>query len=236
MFDFIAYAQSMPFIFFRESGAIYYCKNKNHEVMIINDFYLNVSGYKKDSHVIGKNDFNLPWSKYASHYIVGDETALSGQTVKVLEPFKDADGNHSINFCIKKPIIDNTNQIQGTIGKSVVLSDHDLKKWIPAFEQDKKYYPTEEYRGYLLVDMFPGLTIRESEVIYYIIRGYTTPSIANLLFTENGPLSKRSVESYIKNIKIKYQCDNKEQLINLCVSLGYVKLLPNSIAEKMRTI
>lgn len=53
------------------------------------------------------------------------------------------------------------------------------------------------------------LSIRQSECLYYLVRGMSAKQIAKIL-----NLSHRTVEDYIESLKNKLNCDAKSELIS----------------------
>lgn len=68
------------------------------------------------------------------------------------------------------------------------------------------------------------LTTRECECVFLLIRGKTAKEIASLL-----SLSKRTVESYIENIKNKMNCQNKAEILVKAISNGYQNQIPSRL-------
>lgn len=68
------------------------------------------------------------------------------------------------------------------------------------------------------------LTERECECVFLLIRGKTAKEIAGLL-----SLSKRTVESYIENIKNKMNCQNKVEILVKAISNGYQNQIPSRL-------
>ncbi len=103
---------------------------------------------------------------------------------------------------IKAPYYNEKNEIAGVFGISHVLSTYDLEK-----KQNEK------------------LTMRESECLMELIKGKTAVQIA-----ESLDISKRTVESYMENIKGKLGCNNKSELVNKVYQTGL-----NSLMEDQTT-
>ncbi len=77
-----------------------------------------------------------------------------------------------------------------------------------------------------------SLTRREIETIYWLIRGKTVPEIAILL-----QLSKRTVETYVTNIKLKLACKNLFQIGHIVGKhSGYFDLVFKDISNMYETI
>lgn len=64
-----------------------------------------------------------------------------------------------------------------------------------------------------------SLTNRESQVLYYTLRGKTAKSIARVL-----NVSTKAAEFHIANLKKKFGCSNKSQLIERAIDDGYMLL------------
>ncbi|MBS0357987.1 MAG: response regulator transcription factor, partial [Proteobacteria bacterium] len=65
---------------------------------------------------------------------------------------------------------------------------------------------------------------RESECLYFIIRGKSCSEIASML-----KINRRTVEVYVDNLKNKLKVCNKSQLIEKSLELGYYCVIPESI-------
>lgn len=79
------------------------------------------------------------------------------------------------------------------------------------FQPEVKRSYQRNFRYYYLGKEFPGIyfTKREAECIYWIVQNNTLKQTARIM-----NLSARTVEFYVKNMKLKLRCANKKQLIN----------------------
>lgn len=84
----------------------------------------------------------------------------------------------------------------------------------------QKEYKKKKYL--LLGDSFnnASLTYRESDVLKYLILGYTAKKTAIQL-----GISYRTVETYVETLKLKLQCSSKRELIEKTIRSGLIKLL-----------
>lgn len=64
------------------------------------------------------------------------------------------------------------------------------------------------------------LTKRESDVLKYVVLGYTAKNIAKLL-----NVSFRTVESYIDFLKLKLRCNSKGEVILVTIKSGLIHQL-----------
>ena len=76
------------------------------------------------------------------------------------------------------------------------------------FETPKE---TRDLRMYYLGDKFPAvyLTKREAESMFWLMQSNTIAEAAAKM-----ELSARTVEFYVKNLKLKLNCKNKKMLVN----------------------
>jgi DNA-binding CsgD family transcriptional regulator len=77
-------------------------------------------------------------------------------------------------------------------------------------------------RKYKLGDKYPDIyfTKREAQVAFYFVRGMSTVQVATLL-----RLSRRTVEFYVNNMKVKLDCRFKSQLISTIIRSDFLKLI-----------
>lgn len=70
---------------------------------------------------------------------------------------------------------------------------------------------------------YPGLSKRQSQCLLYILLGKTSKRIAEKL-----QLSPRTVEDYIDEIKGKFNCHKREDLIEEAHKRGFLEIMPLS--------
>jgi len=82
--------------------------------------------------------------------------------------------------------------------------------------------------SYILTDCYEslGLTVRQSECLFYLVRGKTASEIAQILFR-----SKRTIESHIDTLKLKLQCETRSEIISKIFDLKLDTTIPNSVIE-----
>ena len=79
-----------------------------------------------------------------------------------------------------------------------------------------------DLREYYLGENYPNvhITKREAESLFWLVQGLTIIQTAYQL-----GLSSRTVEFYVKNLKLKLNCDNKKQLINTILQTNLLEQL-----------
>lgn len=69
-----------------------------------------------------------------------------------------------------------------------------------------------------------NLSLRESECLFYLLRGRTAKEIAKIL-----AISPRTVEKYIETLKFKFSCQTKNNLVGKAIEDGLMNIIPQSI-------
>lgn len=64
------------------------------------------------------------------------------------------------------------------------------------------------------------LTVREKEVLKYLTNGKTAQEIADMLF-----LSRRTVEKFFENIKLKLHCERRSEIFDRLIELEQLGVL-----------
>ncbi len=150
-----------------------------------------------------------------------DELALNGQTVKYIHKSAPPyDG--SFFYFIKKPIIDRDNNITGLIFHCIEFIKNTFFEKL--HQADKKNYSSDMSPSHYQIDKNDDpfkLSTRELECLFCILRGMTAKQIG-----ERIQLSKRTIESYIENIKNKFGCRTKSELFDSAINKGYVNVIP----------
>jgi len=90
----------------------------------------------------------------------------------------------------------------------------------------KRTQVTGRIKKYQLGEKFLDIyfTKREAQVAFYFIRGKSTIQTAKLL-----NLSRRTVEFYINNMKVKLNCRFKSDLISLIIQSDFLKLADSNL-------
>jgi DNA-binding CsgD family transcriptional regulator len=176
---------------------------------------------------LADNELPLNTPKLNALFHQQDLLALSGHSLEIIHELDYSQDNHTY-FLKKTPLCDERNHIIGVIYHCTAWSQPDLLislKHIDQKYQDKinvpTYYNLEAYHNPV------ELSKRELECLFLQLRGRTVKQIAEVL-----TLSKRTVESYIDNIKAKLGCQNKAELLVTAVTHGYHNHVPKSLLHR----
>lgn len=94
---------------------------------------------------------------------------------------------------------------------------------MPSFESESdSIKETRDLRTYYLTPQYPTVyfTRREAECIFWVVQGSTISHAALKM-----GLSARTVEFYVKNMKLKLQCTSKKELVD--------KVLQSSLLQQL---
>jgi DNA-binding CsgD family transcriptional regulator len=145
--------------------------------------------------------------KIFGYYHYHEPTFLFGEKIPLFDKDKNVCGLYFQYIDVTK-----------TIFKDLLLTAF-LPKKADLLKQNNQvsYYLKQSFDKNLL-------TKRESECLFYLLRGKSGREIAMLL-----DLSTRTIEEYLNNIKDKFKCCTKGQLIEKALSMGFYYLIPESI-------
>ncbi len=88
---------------------------------------------------------------------------------------------------------------------------------------DPKYYH-QLHRYYTIIKAYDGLSIRESEILFFLMENLSARDIGALLH-----LSKRTIEHHIERMKDKMGCHTKDQMASLGRFLQYHQSIPSRL-------
>lgn len=192
-------------------------KDKNFKHLGCNRNLAKILKLKNESKIIGLSDSELMdnCEDSDSFHKINDMQVLQGKIVKgVHKSSSPYDG--SFYYFVKKPLLDEANHISGIIYHCLQLVSSDAEK-ILSFTDAKHYNIIDQ-------DNLFNLSKREFECLFFILRGKTAKQTAEIM-----NLSKRTVETYIENLKNKFACDSKADLLIKAVMNGYQSMIPASL-------
>lgn len=203
-------------------------KNTNLEYVNLNQQSLRQSGLKHKDDIIGHIDEDLPWAEYAKQYIESDQQALDGKVVTSINPCLTDRGRTLIMVLVNRSPVYYMNKVLG-----VTCTVQELPKNILRQMSNWNLISTEQSvqackKSYVIcqtIDEFK-LSLRESETLFLLLRGYTYKQIGAVL-----DVSVRTVETFIEQIKRKMAVFKKSQIIELGYQKGLDRYLPQTLLE-----
>lgn len=201
-----------------------------------NELAAKYCGLKSPLELEGLTDYEVkaPFAQHAEEYKRQDQIVLKEKTT--LDIFGVYLCNHGIYETVmtRKVPLRKDNIVIGTLYQATVLSKKFITSFVNALLKiDNKYddFNKNKQRSYLCnrkyIDDEINLTQRESECLFFILRGSPLPKIANIL-----NISARTVEKHIENIKAKMGVHFKSQLIERAIAKGYLYTIPWFLNEQ----
>ncbi len=197
-------------------------KTIDHEIVSCNTHFLSYIGYKTEKNLIGKTDHDLVWNEYTPIYHEQENEALNKECYIALHPGKDIDGRDFLWLNRKFPWMDYLGNVIGIISYSIEIKKTNSIHLGVMLRNTAIANPTGIHYYNKATEI--NLSKRESECLFFLTRGKSSKHIAQAL-----NLSVRTIENYIENLKIKFNCQNKFDLIDRAIEAGYVQIIPNSL-------
>lgn len=178
-------------------------------------YYNNAFKALKDSN-LGNSDDQLPWDAIAKAYQHSDKLTLENGFYQGIEPLL-IDGEIKTAIVQKSVLRDDNNQITGLMGFVHLIDSSPLSSYssdapeIPLAAKTAKHW-------------FNGISMREFDVMYYLVRGHSAIDIAERL-----DLSKRTVDYYINSAKARFRARSKAELIHGLIQKGFAFFVPQSL-------
>lgn len=176
-------------------------------------------------------DEEMPWGELSELYVRDDQKALHGEVILTLEPCISNTG--SIITMMTKKTLYATEYFESNcvLAQATHVENNNIENFVYDYIKTNSQ---NNLKSVQIIDKYKIsssnliLSIRESECLYYFLRGKTAKSIARIL-----EISAKTVEYHINNIKEKMGCYSKEQLIEKCFVDEIVKFIPSSIFNKV---
>ncbi len=198
------------------------CKNSQYEYITGSENFLKISGHNQLENVIYKRDQDMPWCNNADLYQETDQIALEVGFSKMIYPVRSHSNKKylfkSYKYCAE---IDSTEQVIISTGQLLSVDVTSNNNCIIS-KDDLNYFNNKNER-FMTKNPFMKLTRKETEVLYFFIRGYISKHIAIKLNR-----SRRTIETHIQNIKTKLDCNSKSNLIDFAHQNGFIDYIPNS--------
>lgn len=189
-------------------------KDKNFRYIYCNENYAMAAGLDSPKQIIGKSDDQLPWRKYADYFRGGDYGVLQGNIRVNVPEVSDTVNNVKDILVTENQLLNNKNECIGIVGSFIDITGKQLVKKVGHYDATTKRY----YLGDDLGNAY--LTIREIEVFKRLLLGYTAKQIGEKL-----KLSPKTIESYIDNIRFKFQAKTKGEIIATAIQFGLTHIL-----------
>lgn len=208
-------------------------KDWNFQYIDANKPAIMTFGYKQLSDIIGQRDEDHPCkiAESADIFHYEDNAVMTTQkTRKYIEIMCCASDEWKIFLVTKNPDIKN-GVVQGTFASCVDIT-HVISKL--QFMISKKQNNTSMLqKSYLLDSEYDNFKLprKQSACLFYLLRGKTAKEIAAIM-----KISRRTAESHIEQLKIKFNVNKKSDLIEKALSKGLGNILPEFLIQQQDSI
>jgi len=170
-------------------------------------------------------DINLCWQEYSDLYSTFEMETLAGACYSTIAPSRDYSGENIWFLGNKFQLKNKENQIIGTETHIIEITNPKLIQ-LNQLLQKIDLYRDKKTSHYSIGKMKERINLskRQNECLFFILRGKTTKEIANIL-----NVSIRTIESHLEEIKIKFRCRTKSELIIKAIEEGFMEVIPRSI-------
>lgn len=202
-------------------------KDINSTYIAGNTKLANYMGYKKPGDIVGLTDADVrcEMRELAHEFVAQDKQVIERGESCHLDIGRYPNGDLKLHFSTKKPLLSN-GDIKGTVFTCVELKSKlfsCLYNEYLSINGPGFYAIGGQYHSY-------NLTRRESECLFYLIRGFTVSQIADRLHR-----SIRTIEKHVCHLKDKLSCQSRAELTEKSIHLGFVFNIPLSFLDGVKS-
>lgn len=214
-------------------GVFFWKKSINSVYMEVNSACAELFGINNKREVSGFTDYDIPCkiSEFAETFQQQDRLVVdTGNSIKILEIHTCAKNQLKIMLNTKNPLRDDNDKIIGTFAYCIDISKQlgeiaNVLSTISDCGDSKKLMKGSYLLHHDELNSF--LTNREMDCLFYLLRGKSSKQTAAIL-----KISFRTVEQYIEQVKNKFQCETKSDLIELAIGKGYMNIIPSCLLNQ----
>lgn len=204
-------------------------KDLQSRYLASNQLAANLFGYQSLDEVTGISDYDMKCEavEFAQQFVEEDKKVITtNQPLSVLYILKYADGNIHNIAAKKTPIKNSSGMITGVICQGGSLntfaSMHVIRNLL---RLDQKYLNKSPLMGCYYSDApyQPDIQLTKQQLncLFYLLRGKTAKEISFIIHK-----SQRTIESHIEQLKNKFGCSTKSQLIDNAIAQGFLMYCP----------
>ena len=186
-----------------------------------------LAGFKSVKQLDGFTDFDAPWCKIADSLRQQDYDTYNGLIYKQIDPVMSSSGA-KVLLTTKSPYYDKDGNIAAIIVLCIEISNREIIEIASLIECDVPFNQCKSIvisgNDYIFSKCEKKLTPRELECVFYTLRGRSSKRIAKIL-----KISPRTVEEHINNVKLKFDCGSKDELIEFAYKHNFSRFIPETL-------
>lgn len=206
---------------FLKNNNYYVLKDLNSKYIGCSESVAEEAGLDSPKNIKGKNDYGMVWRESADSFIKADNEIILKNKIQInsLEFIKGASGPHKV-LVSKTGLRKDNGDLVAIISTNIIIDDIeiDVRKKAGKLSEDEQKF----YLGALWGEKY--ITKRELQVLKCILHGFSSKKMALLL-----KLSKKRIESIIKQLKQKLQCRSQLEIVSRAIKEGWIYLLEENI-------
>lgn len=203
--------------------------NSRSQFLASNESTAKLYGFETVGKLLGKNarQINCPAVNSSDAFLEQDRYVLNkSKQLTILDIHSYADNQPKILLTKKTPISLGPDQ-RGILCYCMEVQSHEISRVISILMKSDELYSGKKNndQSFTINDTLRHniLSKRERECVFYLIRGHSMKEIGRML-----NISWRTVETYIRNIKLKWGCERINQIIECAIINGFLNYLPKS--------
>lgn len=207
------------------------CKDLDSKFIYANKEYGSIIGLENHEDVIGRTDYDMPCDtiNFANMFVKQDQQVIQSlNKMKILDIHPFSGGQWKVFIFTKTPYIKN-NICIGTIFQGTDItntSSIELGALLSRYAIEGIENNLIGQNSYMLNGNYNSIKLseRQSEVLFYLLRGKTAKQIGLYL-----NLSVRTIHEYMDQLRYQFNAQNKLELIDVAISLGFLNTIPERI-------
>jgi DNA-binding CsgD family transcriptional regulator len=209
-------------------------KNQNSLFKSANLMACQLLGLKKSEDICGLSDYDLPCraAELAEIWQQDDKQVMF--TARSMQFFEIVHSQTSFNLLLvtKIPQLDQQKNLIGTYGYAVDVTEP-YAKISRILTRHLNQRKNALFQDRYIIGQKPGfdLTGRQSECLFFTLRGKTCKEIGKIL-----NLSPRTIECYMEELKAKFNCKTRNELIDKAISQGFLYVIPQHLFNQQLSI
>lgn len=207
---------------------VYGVKDLNSIFLYANKEYAKIVGIKNHEDIKGMSDYDMPSAirNCADTFREQDKLVIANRkpikTIYIHPFFGEV---WKVYIFTKTLFINNEQHVIGTIFHGIEVTNDAIFNLNSVLTQT--YSATGTLKNDLNGPEGTKITTRQLECLFYILRGKTIKEIARLL-----NISHRTVEVHLEQLKLKFNTQSKNQLINRAIEMGFLNATPKGIFNR----
>ena len=186
---------------------IFFIKSADFRYAYVSEELVSCAGLLSRDEIIGKLDSELPWRDVSGIYSYFDRYTVSyGKAFSITPHYNRSSQKYNLISSEKYAIYNKANIAIGIFGWVSLINDR------VCVQSQLNEYLSVPIRRTHYIDLKCSelaLSKRESECLFYLMRGETTKSISLKLGVES-----RTINLYLENVKNKFSTFDRQGLIN----------------------